>query len=231
MRLKELSVFFPAYNEEKNIGQVLMGALEVLEDLADQYEILVIDDGSQDKTAEEVNRMREKNKNIRLIKHEANRGYGAALKTGFGSAKYQLIAFNDGDGQFDFADIQKFLPKLLNNNLVIGYRVKRSDSFIRLVNAKLYSWFLRLLFGLKVKDIDCGFKVVKEEVMQKIPPLESNGALISAELLIKAQKAGFKIGEVGVSHYPRIAGKPTGANLGVILRMFKEVVKLYQALK
>lgn len=231
MKIKELSVFFPAYNEEKNIGQVVKSAVKILEDLALRYEILVIDDGSQDKTAEEANRMTKQNKNIFLIKHEANKGYGAALKTGFNSAKYQLIAFNDGDGQFDFADIKKFIPKLINNNLVIGYRVRRSDSFIRLVNAKLYSWFLRLLFGLKVKDIDCGFKVVKKEVIQKIPPLQSNGALISAELLIKAQKAGFKIGEVGVSHYPRTAGKPTGANLGVILRMFKEVVKLYQTLK
>ena len=229
--VKEISVFFPAYNEAENITEVVRKALAVLEEIADNYEVLVINDGSLDNTVEVVTNLIKENKSVKLITHRQNQGYGGAIKTGLYSSRYDLIAFNDGDGQFDFSQIRGFLPKLSGADLVIGYRKKRSDPFFRLINAKLYSIFLFALFGLRVRDVDCAFKLIKKEVVDALPNLESNGALISAELLIRARKKGFRIAQVPVNHFPRTFGSPTGANLKVIVKMFGEVLKLYRDLK
>lgn len=230
-RVKEISVFFPAFNEAANISSVVQKCLKVLEDIAQKYEVLVIDDGSSDNTTEVVKGLIKKDPHVKLLKHPKNLGYGAALKSGLYNANYDLVAFNDGDGQFDFGNISDFLHLLDKSDLVIGFRKKRSDPFFRIVNAKLYSFFLRMIFGLSVKDVDCGFKLIKRSVIEKIPKLQSDGALVSAELLIKAKKMGFKINQVGVDHYPRTAGNPTGANVKVIFKMFREVSKLYRILR
>lgn len=230
-QVKEISVFFPAYNESANIVGVVKKALATLEKLAERFEIIVVNDGSSDDTIEVVTKLIRENKSVKLITHKHNQGYGGAIKTGLYNSRYNLVAFNDGDGQFDFSEIERFLPKLKDADLVIGYRKKRSDPFFRLVNAKLYSVFLLFLFGLKVRDVDCAFKVMKKEVIEAIPDLKSNGALISAEFLIKARKKGFRIAQVAVNHFPRIAGNPTGANIKVIVRMFREVFSLWRNLK
>jgi glycosyltransferase involved in cell wall biosynthesis len=229
MKIKELSVFFPAYNEEANIHQTVEKAIEVLKKIAKKWEIIVIDDGSKDKTGAIVKRLIKKEPRIRLITHTPNRGYGAALKSGFYNSQYEWIAFTDADGQFDFSEITKFFEKQKQTgaDLVIGYYLKRAVHFYRILGSKLWELAVFLLFGLKVKDIDCGFKLIRKKVIEEIPPLEAErGPFISSELLIKAKKKGFKIVQLGVHHYPRRAGKATGASLKVILSGLKDLIRL-----
>lgn len=229
--VEEITVFFPAFNEEDNIIPVVTKALEKLKTTAKNFEVLVINDGSRDLTRQRVEKLIESYPQVRLINHLENLGYGEALKSGFYNAKYNLIALNDGDGQFDFSEIDSFLQFIPEYDFVIGFRKKRVDPLHRRINAKLYRGFIWLVFGLRVHDIDCAFKVIKKEVIDQIPRLESSGALISAELLIKAQKAEFKVKEIPVTHYPRLAGTPTGANPKVVWLMFKEVVKFGRMLR
>lgn len=229
-KVDQLSVFFPAYNEEANIENTVIKAKAVLEKVAQKWEIIVIDDGSKDKTSQIVRQLINKDKRISLITHTPNRGYGAALKSGLYNAKYPLIVFTDADGQFDFAEVDHFIEKQKDTgaDLVIGYYLKRQVPFYRILGSKLL-WELAvfLLFGLKVKDIDCGFKLIKKEVIDKIPRLEAErGPFISSELLIKAKKSGFKIVQIGVHHYPRIAGKSTGASMKVIISGLSDLIKL-----
>jgi glycosyltransferase involved in cell wall biosynthesis len=230
-KIPAISVFFPAYNEEKNIKSAVTKVLAILPRISEKFEIIVVNDGSTDKTAEIVKEIASKNPDVKLISHKINKGYGASLATGFYSACYPLIGFCDSDGQFVFEEIKNFLPYIESADLIIGYRKKRAEGFVRKLNGKAWTTLIRVLFGLKVHDLDCGFKLVKKEVIDKIPRLESEGAMISAELLVKAQKMGFKIAEVPVSHHPRRAGIQTGANLKVISRAFLELFKLYPKLQ
>jgi glycosyltransferase involved in cell wall biosynthesis len=230
-KVSAISVFFPAFNEQYNIKNTLQKAIEILPKYAQNFEIIVVNDGSSDQTREIVEEISKKQPKVKIINHKNNLGYGSALKTGFYSAKSPLIVFTDSDGQFDISELPKFLEKIQICDLAIGYRRKRSESGIRLVNAKAWGFLIRFLFGLKVKDLDCGFKLIKKKVIDTIPKLESNGALISAELLIKAKKTGFKIAQIPVNHYPRQAGNPSGANFFVIVTAFIELFKLYRKLK
>jgi glycosyltransferase involved in cell wall biosynthesis len=228
-KIKELSVFFPAYNEEANIRQTVERAVEVLEKVAKKWEIIVIDDGSKDKTGAIVKRLMKKEPRIRLVTHTPNRGYGASLKSGFYNSQYEWIAFTDADGQFDFSEITKFFEKQKQTgaDLVIGYYLKRAVPFYRIWGSKLWELAVFLLLGLKVKDIDCGFKLIRKKVIDEIPRLEAErGPFISSELLIKAKKKGFKIVQLGVHHYPRRAGKATGASLKVVLSGLKDLIRL-----
>lgn len=225
-KLPSLSVFFPAYNEEKNIGKTVEKALKILPNLVINYEVIVVNDGSTDSTKVEVEKIIDKNPKVKLLSHPKNLGYGAALKTGFYSAKFPLIVYTDADSQFDFSEIKKFLEKIDNAELVIGYRQKRAEGFFRSFNAAGWRFLNFLLFGLRVRDIDCGFKLVKKQVLEKVPKLVSTGATISAEFLVKAKRAGAKIVEVPVVHYPRKSGKQTGASLKVIVKAFFELFKL-----
>jgi len=234
MRLNELTVFFPAYNEEKNIKTTVIKAAKILPQIATKWEIIVVNDGSKDKTGEIVEGLIKKNKNIRMITHTPNRGYGAALKSGFYNASYEWIAFTDSDGQFDFSEITNFIRKQKKTeaDLVIGYYLKRQERFYRILGSKLWELAVFLLFGLKAKDIDCAFKLIRKKVIETIPQLEAErGPFISSELLIKAKKAGFKIAEVGIHHYPRQAGKATGASLKVVLSGLGDLLKLKKKLK
>jgi len=232
--VNQISVFFPAYNEEANIRQTVEKAVEVLEKVAKKWEIIVIDDGSKDKTGAIVKRLMKKEPRIHLITHTPNRGYGAALKSGFYNSQYEWIAFTDADGQFDFSEITKFFErqKQTGADLVIGYYLKRAVPFYRIWGSKLWELAVFLLFGLKVKDIDCGFKLLRKKVIDEIPRLEAErGPFISSELLIKAKKKGFKIVQLGVHHYPRKAGKATGASLKVVLSGLKDLIKLKTKLR
>lgn len=225
-KVPELSLFLPAYNEAGNIEATVSKADKVLRKVATKYEILVVNDGSRDDTGKIVKAMMKTNPNIRLIEHNPNRGYGGAFKSGLYGSKYALVSFIDSDGQFDYSEVDKLLAHINNYDLVIGYRLKRQDNFLRNLNAfiwKLWMWFL---FGLWVKDIDCAFKVIKKDVIDKIK-LDTESALTSAEFLIKVKHQGYKLKEVGVHHYPRLAGSSTGANIKVIVRAFKESFKLW----
>ena len=228
MNIKSLSVFFPVYNEEDNITSLIQKTVAVLEKLKLEYEILIINDGSSDNTKEVAENIAKQNSKIRVINHPKNLGYGEALKSGFSNAKYDTIVYTDGDGQFDFNEVEKFVEKLDNGDLILGYRIKRADNFLRILFAKGWALSLFLFFGLKLKDVDCGFKMVKREVLEKISPLESTrGGMINAELSIKAKKYGFRVSQVGVNHYPRMAGKSTGANIRVIWQSFADLLNLW----
>ncbi len=230
--VKNLSVFFPLYNEEGNVKNTVKKAVEVLEKLKLEYEIILVNDGSNDKTQEVIESIVKDNSKVRSINHPKNLGYGEALKSGFYSAKYDTIVYTDGDGQFDFSEIDKFLEKMPEYDLLIGYRIKRKDPFFRILFKEGWKLSLLAFFRLTLKDVDCGFKMVKKSVLERIPHLQSTrGAMINAELAIKAKKMEFKIGQVGVNHYPRLSGKPTGASLKVIIKSYLDLVKLWWELK
>ncbi|MCR4305850.1 MAG: glycosyltransferase [Candidatus Daviesbacteria bacterium] len=232
MNTKELSVFFPCINEEGNVENIVAKAESVLKKLKLLYEIIIVNDGSTDKTGPIAEGLAKKNPHIKVIHHPKNLGYGEALKSGFYSASYDTIVYTDGDGQFDFAEVTKFLEKIKDSDVVIGIRMRRQDSFLRKLFGKGWRLALRTFFGLTLKDVDCGFKMVRRSVLEKISHLESQrGAMINAELAIKAKKAGFKISEVGVNHYPRISGKPTGANIKVIIKSFLDLLRLWWKLE
>lgn len=227
MSVHSLSVFFPAYNEEENIKETIGKTLKVLESLKlKNYEVIVVDDGSKDQTAQIVSNLAKENSTIRLITHGVNLGYGAALKSGFKNSRYNWVAFTDADGQFDFAEINKFLEKADEADLVLGYRLKRSDAFNRVVLTFGWNFVARILLGLKVKDYSCGFKLIRKEVFDKIQPLETEEKVTQIEFLVKALKKGYKTTEVGVHHYPRVYGRATGGNL-LSKVFFKSVIDLF----
>lgn len=231
IRLQELSVFFPCYNEQHNIANTVKKSLPIIKEIAKKWEIIIVNDGSKDKTKQEAEKLIKKYpKNIRLVDHPVNRGYGAAFKSGFYNAKYDWIAFTDADGQFDFNDIKKLVSvqKRTDADLVIGYYLGRKVPFYRIWGSKLWQLAVFILFGLRVRDIDCGFKLVRKKVVDTIPKLEAErGPFISSEFLIKAKKSGFKIVETGVHHYARQAGEATGAKLNVILSGFQDLFRLW----
>ena len=227
--LTSLSVFFPAHNEAGNIERVVRSTLEVCSSLTDRLEVIVVDDGSTDDTPTVVKGLAESDPRVRLVRHEVNRGYGSAVKTGLKSARGDFIFYTDGDGQFDMAEIVHLIPLIESADLVAGYRIKRRDPWHRLLNARLYHLLIRALFGLKVRDVDCAFKLIRRPVVDSVS-LKSEGALISAELLVRAQAAGFRIVEMGVHHYPRQWGSASGARLSVIIRMFAELFRFKREL-
>jgi glycosyltransferase involved in cell wall biosynthesis len=227
LKKPSISAFFPAYNEEANIGPLCQKTAVALKKVTAKYEVIAVNDGSKDGTAGVVNALHKKDKHIRLVSHTVNQGYGAAVKTGFASSKMDWIFFTDGDGQFDVNEIARLLPLCADHDLVVGYRIKRADAPHRLLNAWLWGTLVRNLFGLEgVRDIDCAFKLIRRDVFKQFQ-LETTGAMISTELLVKSQKNGFKIVEIGVHHYPRTAGEQTGAKLSVIARAFKELFRYY----
>lgn len=227
MAKPSISAFFPAYNEEANIGPLCQKTAAALKKVAGKYEVIAVNDGSKDNTAKVVEALHKKDAHIRLVSHKVNAGYGAAVKTGFASAKMDWIFFTDGDGQFDVDEISKLLAHTKDHDLVVGYRIKRADPPHRLLNAWAWGTLVRNLFGLKgVRDIDCAFKIIRRDVFKKFK-LETTGAMISTELLVKSQKNGFRIKEVGVKHYARTAGVQTGAKLAVVARAFKELFSYF----
>jgi len=230
-KLDEISVFFPAFNLEGYIAQTVEKAVKFMPKVASKYEIIVVNDGSNDNTGSVLLQLKKKYRNVSVITHKTNKGYGAALKSGFYGARYKYIAFTDGDGQFDIRDLSKFVAKQKEKDfdMVIGYYLGRKVSTLTIITSKIWELFVFLLFGLKVRDIDCGFKLIKKEVLDTIERLESErGAFISSELLIKAKKKGFKIAEVGVRHFERTkdAKSKTGRSLKVILGSFKDLFRL-----
>ena len=194
--IAKLSVFFPCYNEEKEIERTVEKAVKVLNEIAGSWEITIVNDGSKDNTLKVAQGLAKKNENIHVVNHKINRGYGAAFKSGLYASKYPWIAFTDADGQFDFSEVTKFIEKQKETNadLVIGYYKKRQVSKTKILTSKMWEALVHLLFGLKVKDIDCGFKLISKKVVDAIPDLESErGAFISSEFLVKAKKKGYKL--------------------------------------
>ena len=221
-KFPELSLFFPFWNEEKNIEKVVLSAIPILDSVASKWEIIMIDDGSSDKTLIKAQELEKQNKNLKLVSHMPNRGYGAALKEGFLNAKFKYVAFTDGDGQFDISEISKFIEKINEADMVIGFRKIRKDSPVRHVLMNMLKLWDFIFFRFYFQDIDCGFKMFKKEALEKIMPLRSEGAMITTEILAKAKKKKLKIKEIEVSHYPRQFGEQSGANVPVVVRAVLE---------
>jgi glycosyltransferase involved in cell wall biosynthesis len=222
---REFSYFFPAHNEAANLEGLVEEALGALPGLADRFEIVIVDDGSRDATPQLADRLAAEHPGVvRVVHHETNLGYGAALRSGFRASLMSVVGFTDGDRQFHVADLGLLLEKLDGPgqpDVVVGYRLKRADHWIRLVYARFYRLALRIFYRLGVRDVDCACKVFRRESLDGVR-LESGGAFMSAELLIKLKVRGCRIVEVGVPHYPRTAGSATGAKPGVVFRAVKD---------
>jgi glycosyltransferase involved in cell wall biosynthesis len=260
-----ISVFFPCYNEQENVERVVKRAKEVLEGIGADYEIIIVDDGSKDRTGEIADEMAKGDSHIRVVHHKPNRGYGGALQSGFRAATKELVFFTDGDGQFDIGEIklllgileerqrtedggQKTEDRMQNaerkaeekhgqdarathkNDIVCGYRINRQDPIMRKINGWMWTRLVNFLFGMRIRDIDCAFKLFRREAVADMK-MSSSGALISAEILARATRKGCRIAQAGVHHYPRTAGKQTGANIRVILRAFRELFALYRKIR
>jgi glycosyltransferase involved in cell wall biosynthesis len=224
-----VSFVLPAFNEEPNIVHAIETITSVAAFYCAAYEIVVVDDGSTDATARLVEEQAQKDERIRLVRHGANRGYGEALRTGFGTAALDYVFFTDADNQFDMEEIPLLFVRADNADVVAGYRKQRRDPLIRRINAWCWNRLVRTLFYVPVRDIDCAFKLFRRGPLSDIA-IESRGAVINTEIMVKLARAGCRIVEVGVTHLPRTAGEPSGANLRVIARAFREVIHMYPIL-
>jgi glycosyltransferase involved in cell wall biosynthesis len=220
-----LTVILPAFNEEQNIRTLIELARRVLPDLAKTWEIIVVDDGSRDATGTICDELAAAHRQVHTIHHSTNRGYGAALKSGIIAAKHDLIFFTDSDGQFDLNELRQLIRWSNEYQIVAGYRKKRRDPAYRLVNAVAWKVLVRIVLGLKVRDIDCAFKLFHREVFDRVQ-IRSVGAMVNTEILVQAMRLGMRIHEVEVTHFPRQNGKPSGANIRVILKAFRELIRL-----
>ena len=236
------------YNEEGNIDQAVTSALAVLADVTDQHEVIVVDDGSRDRTGAIADRLAAANPRVRVVHHSVNRGYGAALRSGFQAATNPLVVLVDGDNQFDLGELPVLLRALAPSkveglapsgvdwpgrfDVVSGYRITRHDPAVRRLYAFMYNRMARVLFRIPVRDVNCGFKLYRRDLLERLlPQLRSTGALINVEILARARKLGATVTEVGVHHFPRETGQPTGGNPAVIVRAFKELLELWRELR
>jgi glycosyltransferase involved in cell wall biosynthesis len=224
-----LSIVLPAYNEEANVGEAIVRATKVAGRLCAEHEIVVVDDGSTDGTADVVTEAADADSRVRLIRHPRNLGYGEALRSGFRAATKDLVFFTDADNQFDLEELEAFLPWIERVDVVAGYRIVSRDSLSRRLMRKSWNYLVRALFYVPVRDIDCAFKLFRRQVFDEID-LESVGAMVNTELMVKLGRSGIGVVEVGVTHYPRTAGEARGADIRVIARALYELVRMYRQL-
>jgi glycosyltransferase involved in cell wall biosynthesis len=222
-RLPAMSYFFPAHNEAANLRGLVAEALETLPALAETFEIIVVNDGSRDETPAIADELAAAHPEVRAVHHPTNLGYGAALRSGFAAARHDHLAFTDGDRQFKVADLARLIERLAagDADAIVGYRIRRADPLVRTVYARLYRLANLIFFGLKVRDVDCACKLFTRASLGGVN-VESGGAFFSAELLIKLRARGRRLAEVGVPHYPRTAGSPTGAKPQVVFRAVRD---------
>jgi glycosyltransferase involved in cell wall biosynthesis len=225
-----LSIVLPAFNEEDNIKESVARATQVAERLCADHEIIVVDDGSRDATAAVVRELAAADPRVRLVPHGVNRGYGEALRSGFLAARKELVFFTDADNQFDLDELEAFLPWIDRVDVVAGYRINRQDPFMRRLNAKAWNLLVRVLFHVPVRDIDCAFKLFRREVLEDLH-IESVGAMVNTELMVKVGRAGKAVVELGVTHYPRTAGEARGAHPKVIAKALIELTRMYRKLR
>lgn len=237
---KSISVFFPSYNEEENVRDMVLEANEFLKTRFKDYEILVISCGSKDRTNDITLELAKSIPQLRLIAKDVNTGYAGSVRTGFLTASKELIFYTDCDRQFDIKELDKLLPHLAHNDVVTGYKIKRNDPIMRIWMSGVYNFVMRLVFGLKVKDVNCAFKLYKREVIDKVNFLPHlTQGVINAEVYLSALKNGYKIGEVPVNHYERTKGNldaevgPRGkffafVRPAIIWRFLKDTVNLWR---
>jgi glycosyltransferase involved in cell wall biosynthesis len=222
-----LSIILPAYNEEANISRAVRRALATIPDMARQYEVIVVNDGSRDKTGEVAQALTcERYPNVRLLNHKRNQGYGAALRTGFAAARYELVFFTDSDNQFDISELKHFLPLMRQYDIVTGFRVYRYDPVLRSMLSWIYNRLVGVLFRLRVRDVDCAFKLFRKEAIDKIAP-QCNNFFASTEILARGRKWNYRIAQKGVRHYPRTAGETT-VRASDIPRTLREISQMWK---
>jgi len=222
--LPAISLVLPALNEAANIRATIQDCEETLAHVARDYEIIVVDNGSTDNTAEVVREVQQHNPHVKLI-YQPVRGYGSAIWAGLTSASMEIVGWRDADTQYRTADLHRMLPALAQYDVVVGHRTERKDPPHRLLYARVWNLANRLLFGFIVHDMDCGFKIFRREVVETLR-LKATGAVFNIEFLVQAKRAGFKVGEVPITHLPRAAGQNTGGNIRVIFRALRELVRL-----
>ena len=226
----ELSLVFPAFDEEDNLNPLLDSALRLAPQLTPRFEIVIVDDGSRDASAAVVEERRRHEPRIRLVRHSSNQGYGAALRLGLRAARGELVFFSDADLQFDLHELHLLLRHVDDFDIVAGYRSPRRDPWPRRIIAAGWKWLVGSLFDLRVRDIDCAFKVFHRRVLAQIP-IESIGAFVNTEILVRARANGARIHEVPVTHHRRRHGRQSGANPRVVLRALLEMIRLYRVLQ
>ncbi len=202
-----ISVFFPAFNDAHSIGKLVEDALEVLPELADDYEVIVVNDGSADETRDVLEALKSKYEAVRIVEHETNRGYGGALRSGFQTARNDLVFYTDGDGQYDVRELAKLYPLLTENvDVVNGYKMERTDKMNRKIIGGFYNRLAHFLFSLPIRDVDCDFRLIRRTFLGKISLYSTSGS-ICVELVYKLRKAGANFEETGINHYARQHGK------------------------
>lgn len=221
-----LSVVLPAHNEEENLPFVIDRAIEVLPRFVTSFELVIVNDGSKDRTGEIIDEYARRDDRITPVHHPKNRGYGAALTSGFRAATGDYVMFMDSDRQFDIVDVGLLAPFVPRFDIVAGFRMERSDPFHRRLFAEIFNLVVRTLFGVHMRDVDCAFKVFRGDLLRSME-LESPGALINTEMQAKLRRMGATMVQVGVHHYPRVAGAPTGGNPQVILRAMRNTLPLW----
>ena len=221
--MTSLSVVLPAYNEAENIEEMTKAVMKTVTPLTEDYEIIVVDDGSRDGTGDLVQGLTAEHPRIHLVQHDVNQGYGAALYSGLKAATKDLIFFTDADRQFELADLHKFWPEIDTVDMVIGYRPERAAPYHRRLFGWGWTWLTNILFGYTARDVDCAFKLFKREIIDNIQ-IKSMGATFSAEFLVRAKAKGYTIRELPVRHLPRVVGSQTGSRMDVILRAFWEIL-------
>ena len=229
-RLTSLSIVLPCFNEVENVAAAVAQAHDAGAAHADRHEVIVVDDGSTDGTGPVAVALAHADERVRVVTHERNRGYGAALRSGFAATRGAWVLLTDGDLQFDLGELDRFTNLTNDHDLVAGHRIDRADPPARRAAAHLWNLLVRRSFGVALRDVDCAFKLMRGEPLRALP-LASDGAMISTELLVRAQRAGWRIAEVGVHHRPRPAGEPSGGDPRVVLRAFREHRVLQRALR
>jgi glycosyltransferase involved in cell wall biosynthesis len=227
-----LSVVLPAWNEEANIATTTAQVVTTLSRIAPDFEVIIVDDGSGDRTGALADELAATDPRVRVVHHAVNRGYGAAVISGFDAAAKELVFFMDSDGQFDIADITRLIAPFESGDadVILGYREHRRDPPMRILNAWAWKRLVSCLFGLRVRDIDCAFKLMPTRLVQ-VADVHAQGAMVNTELLAKFVRMGVTMAQVPVGHYPRRAGKATGAKLGVIVHAFRELFRLAAKLR
>lgn len=221
-----ISVVFPCHNEAENIRAVIADARKHLRGLTETYELIIVDDGSTDDTAHQAQEVADSDSRITIARQPINLGYGHALRRGFATARMPLVCYVDGDGQFSLVDLPNLVDALGEHEFVLGFRIRRADPAHRTRNARLWQIFVHLVLGFDVRDLDCGFKLFRREALHGIELMAGRGAVISAELIAKLLRSGNTFAEVGVHHYPRLAGEQSGNSPKVVLNSFIDIIRL-----